>query len=131
MDRSRLLTRIYGLCDPATGEVRYVGKTTSSLRARLSRHLRETTRTNTRNGRWLASLQRRDAVPLIIELEVVYGEGWAERERSWIAFYRSTVDLLNHSDGGDGTPGVAATPQARMAVSRANRIRCWSETVAA
>lgn len=96
---------IYGLADPVTGALRYVGKTKGSLRKRLLAHINDVFRGRTYIPRhkWIASLTVLGLVPEIFAIEEVSDDGWRETEQFWIAYYRSIgCDLLNATAGGDG-----------------------------
>lgn len=93
---------IYALCDPDTGEYRYVGKA-NNLPARLRSHKWEKSRLRTRKANWLRSLQGRD--PMVMVLEVVPSTDWEATERSWIQDLRASgARLTNFADGGQTSP---------------------------
>ena len=93
---------IYALCDPDTGECRYVGKA-NDLVARLRCHRWEKTRLHTRKANWLRSLGGRE--PLVKTLEIASSETWQEAERRWIAVTRASgARLTNFADGGQTSP---------------------------
>ena len=80
------MTQIYVLIDPRTEEIRYVGKTVKSLKARVADHRR-----------------RFDWNPRIELVQEVLDDFWQEAERYWIAYYRSIgCDLVNVAKGGAG-----------------------------
>src|ERR1019366_8160909 len=61
---------IYALCDPETREIRYIGKTSRTLKQRLRQHLRDAeegdkSRCSSYRLRWLRSL---GAQPVIVSL---------------------------------------------------------------
>lgn len=102
---------IYSLTDPRTSLVRYVG-VTFRRKSRLNEHMSRAVRGGkTHRDCWLRSLIAAGLRPVYRELEIGSGDGWPNRERSWIAAYRST--LTNHTDGGEGTPGYVPTPELR------------------
>lgn len=98
------MTAIYGLRDPETRAVRYVGKTVGSPRRRLTRHLAEA-RGGAKNHRcrWLRSL----AAPPILDVFFSVPDRLAGAvERHVIAVMRSNgAQLTNTTDGGDGALG--------------------------
>ncbi len=100
--RKKRETRIYGLLDPITGDIRYIGYTTLSLKQRLAWHLYDD-RDNARVA-WIQSLTRQGCLPMMVCLEVVRpARTWPERERWWIQHGRSLGwPLTNQSDGGEG-----------------------------
>ena len=110
---------IYGLADPETPVVRYVGKTNDPC-ARLRNHLSDA-RKGGRNhrARWLAKILREGGMPRVIICEVGFGVGAAEAERKWIAHYRRLGNpLVNSSDGGDGSPGYVHSPEVREKIRK-------------
>lgn len=115
-----ILTRIYVLKDPRDGAVRYVGKTTKTLKARLSQHKnRSSSSASTRSGRWINSLKVAGISPLIEQIDEAFG-GWAARECFWISFFRDAgANLTNLTDGGEGAPGLKMTSEQRARVKAA------------
>jgi GIY-YIG catalytic domain/NUMOD3 motif len=113
-------TFIYALCEPDNLVVRYVGKTVC-LEQRYGEHLRETHKTYKCN--WVQSLLNTGRMPVIIELECVpAGEGWADRERRWITYYRELgFPLTNLTDGGEGTSGMAKSDEHRAKISASHQ----------
>src|SRR5258708_18627919 len=97
----RTVATIYVLVDPRTEEIRYVGGTNRSLKARLGRHL--AARGKNHRVAWLALLKRRGLIPLIRVVQQVPVQYYAEAERYWIAYFRTMgCRLVNSTDGGDG-----------------------------
>lgn len=64
--------------------------------------------------------------PEIVLIEQA-GSDWAAREGHWIAHYRAAgANLNNHSDGGEGAPGVRASTKA--IANRAARMKAlWTD----
>src|SRR5579885_3311453 len=90
-------TCIYGLVDPNTKEIRYVGKA-DDPQARLKQHLQE--KGDSEKHRWLGSLAEQGQIPeLRILEEVALGPLylWEERERWWIAHLREQGARLTNS----------------------------------
>ena len=104
---------IYTLSDPRTQQVRYVGVTFRG-RQRYNEHLsRAVTGGRTHRDCWIRSLIAAGVRPSYQVIEQGQGEGWQDAERRWIASYRQNSDLVNHTDGGDGTPGYVPSPETR------------------
>ena len=104
---------IYGLIDPRTSQLRYVGKTNKSIATRLNGHLydRKVGKT-TRVGNWIKNLLSDDLKPDIILLETVTESEWVEAEIFWISYFKSLgSNLTNLTDGGDGTNGFKMTDE--------------------
>lgn len=96
---------IYGLREAGKKAVRYIGQTTYPLENRLKRHWAECGRTNkTARANWMRSVRDSGGDIEIIPLEE--NAEWNAAEIRWIAEYRKTGRLLNHTEGGQGwTPG--------------------------
>jgi hypothetical protein len=110
------VTTIYALKHPETDTVRYIGKTGGILTLRVKGHLRGAKKGG-RNHRydWIRSLPSPPVIVPILVTEDRYG---AAAERFAIALYRAAGDdLVNGTDGGEGTSGRIATPAQRAAMS--------------
>ena len=120
-------TIIYGAIDPRTSELRYVGKTKGTLKARLAGHLRAGTHTH--RGHWFRSLRNQGVAPDMFVIERVPEDSdWRECEQFWIAYFRSIgCNLVNTSVGGDGATGVALSEDRKAALSRFHKGRPKSE----
>jgi hypothetical protein len=134
---------IYGLYDPRTDELRYVGKTlTHLMRLRYNSHIYDGRNAKTHKGRWIAQLLEQGLKP---DMKVLHkdlpSDEWQDLERELIAKCRDT--LTNQTDGGEGVPGgqllrhseeskrkmsevrmgIPLSPEHREKVSRVNRQR--------
>jgi len=112
---------IYGLRDPRTSEIRYVGKSTSGLR-RPKQHTAPLTLSEdrTHKGRWLRKLQRLGLKPEIVVLqEVLDVTDLAQAEKFWIAIGRAALGsrFTNLTEGGDGTLGWKPTEETKKNIS--------------
>lgn len=94
---------IYGLVDPRSEEIRYIGKTVTSPKARLRRHIVD--KGNSHKHRWINQLLSLDLEPEILVLDA---GNWACDELNaveikWIAKgCNSGWNLTNVTPGGDG-----------------------------
>lgn len=98
---------IYGLADPRTGEIRYVGRTVN-LRHRTRRHLRVagTESPSLYRDRWIKQLLSEGLEFNLIVLETIDESQSGEAETKWIAKLREEgARLTNLTDGGDGITG--------------------------
>lgn len=92
---------IYGLIDPRTQELRYVGKSVNP-KARLYQHI------SIRYGKsytlnWIKSLKAEDLEPEMIIIEVVDNKDWKDAEIFWIGYFKSIgCRLTNYRKGGNG-----------------------------
>lgn len=116
--------KIYCLKDPITNEIRYVGKTNSPLRKRLSAHCREKPINKTYKYHWIQSLIKKGIRPLIELIEEVSIENWEEKEIYWIDYYKKiNPKLTNHTKGGQGQRvGFKHTPEAIEKIRKASKI---------
>ena len=92
------MIEIYGLYDPETLELRYVGKAKDSQK-RLKTHILDRGR-NRPVCRWVNSVVESGKIPVLKVLEVVPDDQWEQAERRLIAEHRKTAKLLNLADGG-------------------------------
>jgi hypothetical protein len=104
---------IYGLYDPITHELRYVGKTSVTLDLRLKRHLRDNHITH--KVAWLRKLRKFGVVPIIREIELCTDENWQETERRVIQDSRNKgCRLTNLESGGRGGHTVGESVKEKM-----------------
>lgn len=96
---------IYGLIDPITNELRYVGKSSDGLR-RPKEHwrARDLHRLQDHCHRWVRSVfQKTKGPPEIIIIEETTKEELSNAEVFYIAYYKSLgADLTNLTAGGEG-----------------------------
>lgn len=102
--------KIYGLYDPITGDIRYVGKTALRLSARRSGHVKD--KQNTYKTWWIRSLLKKGLKPEIRVIEICAEENWVERENYWISYYKEAgFRITNQVEGGGGMKvGYKHTP---------------------
>lgn len=92
---------IYGLIDPGTGALRYIGKANNSHK-RLASHIRDSRRRSTPVYAWIRKLADFGLEPDLLVLSICGDESWQWEERRLIASARSQgLRLLNVADGGD------------------------------
>lgn len=99
--------KIYGLKDPITKELRYVGQTTKeSTNYRFKGHINE--KKNTRKNQWIRSLKNKNTLPVIFIIDECYSLDELNRlEIFWIGYFKSIgCRLTNVTIGGDGAKGV-------------------------
>lgn len=101
-------TFIYALCEPDTGEVRYVGKA-DKPEERYRNHLKD------RRGRchriyWIQSILHKGQKPVLEILDEVPAEFWPQWEVAYIQFFlEQGFNLVNSNAGGEGS--LAPTPE--------------------
>jgi group I intron endonuclease len=94
-------TKIYGLLDPRTNEVRYVGKTIQTLEARLRKHISDKPKSNTYRFNWINQLKELNLKPTILILELCDEKDWVEREKYWISYFENLTNLTTGGEGCD------------------------------
>jgi hypothetical protein len=102
-------TYIYALCDPETGEVRYIGKSVRPWHRLRQHSLYDHVHKGHRSRRsaWLRHLALKNVWPTFTVLEVCTeaSRNWEAAERDWIEFYKSIgADLVNATNGGESGP---------------------------
>lgn len=99
---------IYGLRDPRTGELRYIGKSTTGLTRPKKHLLAVRLEDGTHLSNWRKSLHRiglLDQIEITV-LEETTGSELGDREIWWIAQAKiAGADLVNGTDGGEGMLG--------------------------
>jgi hypothetical protein len=115
---------IYGLFDPESDHLRYVGKTTN-IAKRYESHLYESAKRSRKpySRRWIASLLARGLKPKMEVLDIVSSAVANDAERCWIASMRlAGCKLTNRTDGGDGqSKGYQWSAEARRKIGLAGR----------
>src|SRR5258708_6389227 len=117
---TQLTTFIYGLRDPHTGEIRYVGKANDPQR-RLTYHLCDSQLApKTHRNHWLRSLKSLGLKPSLVILETLAPcDDWKAAEQRWIAsFLRDGVKLTNGTAGGDGLHNPSDEVRVKCGASR-------------
>lgn len=108
------IVSIYGLVDPETGLLRYVGQAVEPEK-RLRQHLApwNLERRSWKNS-WLKSLGQRSLEPKLEILQVVPAAEADNAERWWIAAWKPSGWLTNGTDGGDGLRNPSAEVRGRI-----------------
>lgn len=92
--------KIYGLLDPKTKEIRYIGVTTCKLSTRLAGHIYDSKhKYGTHKRNWIKSLLKEGLKPEIKLLEESCENTWESREKYLIS---SLPNLTNTHKGGKG-----------------------------
>lgn len=78
---------IYALVDPNTGQVKYIGRTKGTLKARLYQHTKA--KDNGLKAYWIKKLKEKGKQPSIIELMQVASEQAGEMEKVFIQHYEN------------------------------------------
>jgi hypothetical protein len=120
---------IYGLYDPRTDDLRYVGKSTNPA-CRYAHHCMPSAgRNNPHLGHWIAQLRTLGLRPTMRVLEYATDAGWPARERDQIARAKDEgAPIVNVLPGGEGfTDGHRHRPEVREKISAAQRGKSVSD----
>ena len=104
---------IYGLVDPRSDTVRYIGWC-YNLTSRLKDHIcrAAANKEDTWKARWIRKLLTLGLRPIAVVLEETTAEDRGNRERWWIADMRAKgCPLTNTANGGPGCPGYKHSPE--------------------
>lgn len=120
---------IYGLTDPNTSAIRYIGQSSQGLN-RPKEHAKNS-RSNAKCRNWVKSLRSRDLTYGITILEVLKDSSELNpAEIRWIKYGRDEGwDLTNMTDGGEGTLGHIKSKETRARLSAAATLRQSSPEV--
>jgi hypothetical protein len=104
-------TIIYGLSDPMTNELRYVGKTARKLSKRLSEHIYSPKRNNCKS--WIKSLNKKGHRPEIFEIERYDSQQDGSNAEVFLISYFKSIGcrLTNLTKGGEGVVGYKCTKE--------------------
>jgi group I intron endonuclease len=110
--------QIYALIDNE-GNVRYVGKTTSTLKKRLNQHIAGAKRGNRgHKDNWIRSQISSNRPINIKSLELVNQDDWQSKEIYWISYFKN---LTNATLGGEGLNGYVFTDEHKNKISQSNK----------
>jgi group I intron endonuclease len=114
---------IYALCEPDTGAIRYIGKSSSGLkRARAHEYAGNLKRSKGLCRNWIVSLHNKGLRPLaeVVEYHTNHAD-LIEAEKFYISYFRSLgFNLTNMTDGGEGCPGRKLSKEARERLRQVN-----------
>jgi len=97
---------IYGLIDPSTNQLRYVGKTVD-INRRYRRHINERFIHDSHKDRWIRKLIDNNLKPEIIILDIVSEVDWKFWEIHYISYFKHIgCNLTNGTNGGDQPPST-------------------------
>lgn len=113
---------VYGLTDPRSGHIRYIGKVNGYPNSRMRSHIYEARYGKRHNHRlaWIRKLLKDGFQPRFILLETcVDDKELIIAERRWIATFRALgAQLVNGTDGGEGMANPSAETRAKLTASR-------------
>jgi len=117
-------TYIYGLIEPTTNELRYIGKTVD-INRRYRRHINEVNLHNSHKDRWIRKLLKNDSIPEIIIIDLVKTNEWQYWEIFYIEYFKFLgCNLTNGTKGGDEPPstkGRKHSENSRLKMSKSKK----------
>lgn len=118
-------TNIYVLIDPRNNQIKYLGKTIKPLNKRLSSHMSDNSKS--KKSSWIKSLKSQNLKPIIKLIDTIEKD-WQFWEEYWITNIKMLgIDLLNHTNGGEGMYGYIPTQETREKWSKAFKNRKLSQ----
>jgi hypothetical protein len=111
---------IYGLMDPFSQQLRYVGKSVSGL-ARPKAHWNPSSlKERTKKAAWVKSVLAKQGIPEIVVLdEADSAFDLIPLEMFWIRYFRSIGEkLTNMTDGGDGCTGRQHSEETKQQIGK-------------
>lgn len=124
---------IYGLIDPISKELRYVGYSSDYL-ARLKEHLLPSNlKSSTHKVAWIKSLLKDSKKPEIIILDVASSKIEAkEKEVELVEYYKYIgCDLTNGTPGGDGRYGFTTSIEVKEKIRKSMKGKNTKPRIAA
>ena len=116
-------TFIYGLKDPRTDIIRYIGKT-NNIEKRLEHHIANREYLNSHKNSWIKGLINNGISPKLEIIDEVPVDNWQFWEKHYIKLFKSFgAKLVNGSEGGDG--GV--TKEVAEKISKARKGRFYGK----
>ncbi len=114
-------TFIYGLLDPRTNALRYIGKSNNPEKRLISHNQ---VFNNTHKECWLQSLHKINLKPVLKIIDIVPKLKWQQYEIFWIAYYKKQgADLTNGNPGGFGGGTYTPEIQEKLRISRTGQKR--------
>lgn len=114
---------IYGLQDPITFEIRYIGQTSVGMRRPKVHFSKSSLKNKTHRSSWIKSLNGK--IPNIIILEICDKDQLNEREIYWIAHGKANGwSLTNHDNGGSGISGYKHSEETKAKIGLASK-KMW------
>jgi hypothetical protein len=108
-------TWIYGLRDPETQQIRYIGQSINPKRRFKDHCTPKALSKKSHKNSWIKNLQQRNIRPELTLLQYVpTGNSWAEAEIFWISLYGN---LTNLTIGGEGKQGHKHSEETRKQMS--------------
>lgn len=114
---------IYGLFDPNTQELRYIGYTSNQTKRYCDHHRKARLASKSHKNSWIKSLvSKSQKAEMYILEEYQTAEELPQAEIELIEYYRSIgCDLTNGTNGGEGNNGRKHSDETKMKMSIAHK----------
>jgi group I intron endonuclease len=97
---------IYGLVDPFTNQLKYIGKSVNPT-IRLRKHISERNKRDSHKDRWIRKIINKGIKPELIIIDEVSQSNWGYWEKYYISYFRFIgCTLTNGTSGGDQPPST-------------------------
>lgn len=127
MEQLILNYKIYTLKVKGETEIRYVGLTKRTLTRRLSSHFADSKKRNTHKDYWIRKNEFNIEI-VLVEENISSLEEANIREMYWIQYFKDLgCDLVNSTNGGDGTAGLRVSDEHKRKLSELNKGKKLSE----
>ena len=103
MKTNQNITHIYGLIDPRTNELRYVGKTTN-LNRRIKEHINGCNKDTTHKNCWISELICDGLKPIMCVIDSINTTEWEFWEIHYISYFKSIGCRLTNTKKGGQSP---------------------------
>lgn len=131
---NKFIGYVYGLYDPRTDELRYVGQTVKDLNVRLSHHIYQCKNVKNHKCNWINYLLNLNEKPVIKEIETSRSDSknnlhklLINREIFLISENILKHNLTNLTKGGEGCFGYIHTEEHKQKISNLLKGRVYSE----
>lgn len=93
--------KIYSLSCPIDLTIKYIGKTINSLNYRLSGHIADSRKGNSKITNWIRHLRNSGLYPIIELVDICDISDWQEQEKFYISYFKFLgFNLINSTIGG-------------------------------
>lgn len=114
---------IYGLVDPRTDEIKYIGKS-REVHKRLYRHINDTV--DNKKTRWISELKAEGLRPIAEKFDEVPSDEWEFWESYYISLFKSWgFDLTNQNEAKIGAKHTEESKKRMSELKKKNPTRYW------
>jgi group I intron endonuclease len=115
---------IYGLVDPITNQLRYIGKSVNP-KSRFRRHIADINLHDSYKDRWIRYLVEKGFKPTLLIIDIVNKDEWIYWEKFYISYFKFIgFNMVNGTLGGDEPPstkGRKHTEESKLKMSNTKK----------